>query len=99
MIPNRNKGRFSLGRAAQVYQTGLAAFESGRLSEAIALLTQIKDDNCLPGTLARFYLGQAHFRRGIEELRAKRYTAAAGDLMAARELNPDSADLSRYLAA
>jgi tetratricopeptide (TPR) repeat protein len=83
--------------AAAIYQRGLAAFETGRYPEAIDLLAIIAQQRSLPGTLAGFYLGQAHMRHGINELQAGRYEDAAEHLTAARRINPDSVDLWRFL--
>jgi tetratricopeptide (TPR) repeat protein len=97
MNQDRRKGQGSSRSAAATYQAGLAAFERGRYAEAIELLSAIVDQPSLPGTLARFYLGQARLQFGIAELRQGRYTSAAGHLTAAREINPGSVALSRYL--
>jgi tetratricopeptide (TPR) repeat protein len=85
--------------ATATYQAGLAAFEQGRYPEAIELLSTIADQRNLPSTLGRFYLGQARFHQGISELRLGRCAAAARHLTAARQANPGSANLSRYLLA
>lgn len=85
--------------AAAVYTAGLAAFEQGRLVEAIEQLSRIADRHDLPGTLGRFYLGQAHLQHGLDELRLGRYVSAARHLTSAREINPASVDLARYLVA
>ncbi|MFQ5430107.1 MAG: tetratricopeptide repeat protein [Phycisphaerae bacterium] len=87
------------GKAARAYQEGLVAFEAGRYRDAIALLSSIPEDCGLCATLARFYLGQARQRQGLLDLRAGRHTEAIRQFGAARRINPDSADLSRYLAA
>ena len=83
--------------ATRLYQEGLAALEQGRYSDAIERLSRIRGGGNLPGTLASFYLGQAHARFGIEELRAGRYGSAAKHLTEAREINPESGGLSKYL--
>jgi tetratricopeptide (TPR) repeat protein len=80
------------------YQAGLAAYETGRYAEAIGLLAPLAEQTSLLGTLARFYLGQAHMQQGIAELRARRFREAAEHLARARQLNPDSGSLPRYLA-
>lgn len=79
------------------YQAGLAAFETGRYSEAIELLASVAEEAGLPATLARFYLGQAHMQQGIVDLRARRFREAAEHLAKARQFNPDSGSLPRYL--
>ena len=94
---NPHQGKASAKEAAGLYQKGLAAFETGRYPEAIELLSAVAQQRGLPGTLAGFYLGQAHMNHGISELRAGRYDAAAEHLTAARRINPDSVDLWRYL--
>jgi tetratricopeptide (TPR) repeat protein len=94
---NPHQGKTSAREAAALYQKGLAAFETGRYLEAIESLSTIAHQRGLPGTLAGFYLGQAHMNHGINELRAGRYDDAAEHLTAARRINPDSADLWRYL--
>lgn len=97
---NRTPARQSWSpfKAASLYQQGLADFENGRYAEAIERLVAIPERS-LPGTLARFYLGQAHHRLGIAELRAGRFKSAAEHLASARRINPDSIGLSKFLAA
>lgn len=80
------------------YQAGLAAYETGLFLDAIELLTPVAEQGNLPGTLGRFYLGQAHMQQGIAELRAKQFNAATQHFAIARRINPDSGDLARYLA-
>ena len=99
MKNNHGKAPPSQRNAAAAYQSGLAAFEQGRLVEAIELLTAIADLHNLSGTLARFYLGQAHLQHGLNELRMGRYASAARHLTSAREINPTTAGLARYLVA
>ncbi len=86
-------------QAAAFYQRGLAAFETQRYTEAVELLSTIGDMPNLTGTLARFYLAQAHTHCGVARLNAGRHDTAARHFNAARTINPDSANLSRYLAA
>jgi tetratricopeptide (TPR) repeat protein len=86
-------------KAASQYQTGLAAYEQGRYRDAIDLLSSLSGQHSLPGTLATFYLGQAHLKQGLADLHAGRYDDAAKHLAAARRINPESAGLSRYLTA
>lgn len=88
-----------LATAAAAYQQGIAAFETGRYVEAIDKLASIADEDSLPGTLARFYLGQAHMKQGIAELDAKEFSSAARHFAAARRINPDSAGLTKYIIA
>lgn len=87
------------GRAAAIYQQGLAAFETKRYLDAIDLLGRIAGQRHLPGTLATFYLSQAHMHEGLKQLQAGCYAAAAEHLSTARRLNPQSADLWQRLAA
>jgi len=82
-----------------MYQRGLAAFETERYADAIESLSAIGEVSSLTGTLARFYLGQAHTHCGVTELKAGRHAVAARHFNTARTINPDSANLSRYLAA
>jgi len=86
-------------QAAAMYQRGLAAFETERYADAIESLSAIGEVSSLTGTLARFYLGQAHTHCGVTELKAGRHAVAARHFNTARTINPDSANLSRYLAA
>ena len=86
------------GSPHAAYQAGLAAYETGRFLEAIEFLGPVAEQSNLPGTLARFYLGQAHLKQGIAELRAARFKEAAEHLSTARRINPDSGSLPRYLA-
>jgi len=97
--PGRGRKTGHNRNAAATYQAGIAAFEQGRYNEAVELLSAIAEQRSLPGTLARFYLGQTHLHHGIDELRLGRYASAARHLTAAREINPNSDDLSRYLLA
>lgn len=98
MIRMPQKQSWSPFKAASLYQQGLADFESGRYADAIERLASIPERS-LPGTLARFYLGQAHHRMGIAELRAGRFKSAAEHLASARRINPDSIGLSKFLVA
>ncbi|MBN2561818.1 MAG: tetratricopeptide repeat protein [Phycisphaerae bacterium] len=99
LLPRRGRKPGKNGNAAATYQAGIAAFEQGRYAEAIRLLSSIADHRSLSGTLGRFYLSQAHMHLGISELRLGRHASAARHLTAAREINPGSVDLSRYLLA
>jgi tetratricopeptide (TPR) repeat protein len=81
------------------YQDGLAAYEAGRLSEAVSTLTRIADREDLMGTLARFYLGQSHLQLGLAELRLGRFQTAEQHLRSAATLNPGAENLSTYLAS
>ncbi len=99
MFRKRKSEPSLLGKAAAVYQAGLAAFEAGRYGEAIETLTTIAEENSLPGTLARFYLGRAHLQEGVSELNAGLYSRAAAHFAEARRINPDSTGLSSYIAA
>lgn len=85
-------------RTASTYQAGLAAYEAGRFHEAIRLLTSADNERGLSGTLARFYLSQAHMHQGVSDLRTGEHHKATQHFLAARRINPDSAGLSRYLA-
>ena len=97
MVFGRGKGGWPPGKAAAMYQAGISAFDRGQYAEAIELLSSIADQRDLPGTLARFYLGQSHLQYGLNELRLGRYAPAARHLTAARQINPSAAELSRYL--
>lgn len=88
-----------LASAAAIYQKGIAAFETGRYSEAIELLASIAEQSSLPATLAKFYLGQAHMKQGIRELNAKSFAPAARHFAEARRINPNSEGLSKYIIA
>lgn len=85
--------------AAALYRDGLTAFEAGDYEAAISLLSQIDDGCSLSNTLAKFYLGQAHLKFGVEHLNAGRHAVAIQHFTIARQLNPEAAGLSRYLAA
>ncbi|HWL95301.1 MAG TPA: tetratricopeptide repeat protein, partial [Phycisphaerae bacterium] len=89
----------SQDQVAIAYQQGLAALETARYAEAIELLDPVAKSDSLCATLARFYLGQAHMHRGINEFRDRNHVEAIRHFMNARELNPASTTLSRYLAA
>src|SRR5262249_48006901 len=84
--------------ASAMYLRGVTAFDAGRYVEAIALLSRIAEQDQLPGTLARYYLGQAHLQFGLSELRSRRYRTAVDHLQSASRLNPSS-DLAGFLAA
>lgn len=99
MFGKRKPGSSSLANAARVYQEGLAAYETGRYCDAIAKLSALAEDRSLPGTLARFYLSQAHLQQGISELNGGNYAVAARHFSESRRINPDSAGLSNYLTA
>lgn len=97
-VRSRSK-RLSPSQEAIAYQKGLAAYETEHYPEAIKLLLPIEHADGLTGTLARFYLGQAHLQFGISELREGRHASAAKHLTAAREMNPNASGLSQYIAA
>ena len=99
MFGRKNAAKPGLATAAATYQQGIAAFETGRYPEAIEKLSAIAEQDNLPGTLARFYLGQAHMKQGIAELNAKEFASAARHFAEARRINPDSAGLSKYIIA
>lgn len=99
MFGRKNAAKPGLATAAATYQQGIAAFETGRYPEAIEKLSDIAEQDTLPGTLARFYLGQAHMKQGIAELNAKEFASAARHFAEARRINPDSAGLSKYIIA
>lgn len=99
MFSNRGKPDHGRPSSASIYQQGLADFETARYLEAINKLATIADERSLPGTLARFYLGQSHLQQGIVELNARQFRSAATHFSEARRINPDSAGLSRYLTA
>jgi tetratricopeptide (TPR) repeat protein len=94
MIGRRNEN--SAGNAMR-YQRGLAAYETGQYPRAIEALAQIAERRHLPGTLARFYLGQAHLQQGIVDLDAGRHAEAARHFSEARRINPAAPGLSEYL--
>ncbi len=99
MLFNRNQGKIPRRAAAAVYQRGIAAYEMGRFQEAIETLTPIAAENDLAGTLAAFYLGQAHLRLGLEDMQAGRYGAAAAHLTRARRTNPSCRNVWQHLTA
>lgn len=81
------------------YQLGVAAYESGRYSDAISLLGRVADRRDAAGTLARFYLAQAHLQVGLSELRSRRFKQAIQHLQAAATADGSRGDLARHLAA
>lgn len=85
--------------ASARYRAGLAEFEHGRFAAAIEQLAPLCHDRSLPGTLATFYLGQAHLKHGIALLRSGQHADAVRHLSEARRLNPEAVGLSGYLAA
>lgn len=87
------------GKDAAVYQRGIAAFETGRYQEAVELLGSLQNSRNLSATLARFYLGQSHMHLGIDAIRSGDHNTAIRHLTIARDINPESSALSRYLAA
>lgn len=90
--------RMSPAEAAGLYRDGLAAFESGDYERAISQLSQIDDGCSVSSTLAKFYLGQAHLKFGIELMNGGKHVVAIHHFNTARRLNPDAAGLSKYLA-
>lgn len=99
MLFNRNQGKIPRRAAAAIYQRGLAAYEMGRFQEAIDTLTPLASENDLPGTLAAFYLSQAHLRQGLGDMHAARYDAAVTHLTQARRINPSCQNLWQHLTA
>ncbi len=81
------------------YQLGVAAYDCGRYSEAISLLSRMADRGDAAGTLSRFYLGQAHLQIGLGELRSRRFKPAIQHLQAAAAADRTRGDLGRHLAA
>lgn len=90
--------RMSPADAAAHYREGLSAFEAGDYERAISQLSQIDDGCSVSSTLAKFYLGQAHLKFGVELMNAGKHVTAVHHFNAARRLNPDAAGLSKYLA-
>lgn len=90
--------QFNLSAAA-AYQAGLAAYERGEFERAVELLATLEGQRSLPATLARFYLGQSYLQLGISALSAGQHRIAADYFLNARRINPDSAELPRYIAA
>jgi|CXWL01.1.fsa_nt_gi tetratricopeptide (TPR) repeat protein len=99
MFYRRDSAAGSNAARASLYQTGIAAFETGRYAEAIEALATVAETNGLPATLAKFYLGQAHMKEGVAQLQAGCFESAVRHLAAARTINPDSSSLAAYLAA
>ncbi len=83
----------------QLYQRGLSAIEAGRYAEAVGLLSGLENEPGLSGTMARYYLGQAHLNLGIERLHASRHAEALSHFQQARILNPNADGLAKYIAA
>jgi tetratricopeptide (TPR) repeat protein len=89
--------RFSPGHADD-YEAGMAAFNAGDYPQALAHLEQIADGNSLKGTLAAFYVGQAHLRLGMQRFNDQQFAAAATHFRHAEQANPVPGGLCRYLA-
>ncbi len=81
------------------YRKGMAAFNNGRMDEAAGHLVAAAEASDLEGCLARFYLGQAHFRMGLEALESDRYQAAVEHFRQAHSVGVGGLAASRYLAA
>jgi tetratricopeptide (TPR) repeat protein len=80
------------------YREGVAAFDRGDYPTAIRVFSEIPANAGVAGTLARFYLGQAHFEAGRQALKRGEHAAAAAHLETSRALNPQASGLSDYLA-
>ncbi|MBX3396214.1 MAG: tetratricopeptide repeat protein [Phycisphaerae bacterium] len=96
---DRSQSSSNSDAEALAYQQGIAALEAGHYLHAVESLRRAAGSTHLCATLARFYLGQAHMMLGIEQLRSGRHAEAIEQLTAARQLNPGSETLSKYLAA
>jgi len=98
-MPSTNGAHRSPHQFAADYQLGVAAYECGRFSEAVALLGRVAERRDAAGTLARFYFGQAHLQLGLGELRSRRFKQAIQHLQAAATADGARGDLARHLAA
>ncbi len=94
-----NQDGLSPSDIQDIYQRGIAAYETGRYSEAIALLESLGETRGLAANLAHYYLGQAHMRLGMAELSAGRHAEAARHFNAARAINPNAASFSKHISA
>lgn len=99
MFGKRDGKPNSTAGAAALYQQGVAAYETGRYSEAIEKLAAIGEGRNLPATLGRFYLGQSHLQLGHVDLAEGRFAEAAAHFAEARRINPDSSGLATYLTS
>ncbi len=84
----------------QRYQSGMAAYNAGRYTDAIEQLTGLlSDGHCSTAMLSRFYLSQSHFKLAGEHFRSQRYNQAASHYAAAAQANPSAGGFPGYLAA
>lgn len=84
--------------AASAYEAGMTAFNAGDYLRALLHLEPIQDGVSVRATLARFYVGQAHLRLGIQQFQKSRFAAAAAHFRRAADHNPGGGGLCRYLA-
>jgi len=87
-------------KAGQQYQLGMSAYNAARYPEAIEHLQQLAaDGQSATAILARFYLGQAHYRLAVALFEQHRFGEATNYFRTAAEINPVGGGFARYLAA
>ncbi len=95
----RRKDTLSPAVAATIYRDGMNAYDRGDFAEAIDTLSRLNSSHALSNTLARFYLGQAYHKLGLQCLRDGQHAEAVEHLTKARDINPEAQGLPGHLAA
>lgn len=81
------------------YRLGIAAYSAGEFERAIGLLAPAAAGRQGgPGSPARYYLAQAHYRLAVQLFEARRFPEATQHFQAAARLNPTGADYAEFLA-
>lgn len=76
----------------------MSAYHTGRYEKAIELLTPLATMNNSPqGLLARFYLGQAHYRLGARLFETQKYQDATRHFQNAAGVNASGGGVARFL--
>ncbi len=83
----------------QRYRAGMSAYNAGRYPDAIEYLTVLASaGRGAEGLLSRFYLGQAHYRLGVQLFEQRQFREASGHFQAAAQANPSGGGFARFLA-
>jgi len=83
----------------QQYRAGMSAYQAGRHAEAIEHLTPLASGGSgAERPLSRFYLGQAHYRLGVDCFKKGQFLEASGHFQAASQANPSGGGFARFLA-
>jgi tetratricopeptide (TPR) repeat protein len=81
------------------YREGMAAYHAGRYEDVIRLLTSPAcEGEGVIRLMARFYLGQAHYRLAVRLFDQRRFRDAGNHFREAARINPSGGGVARFLA-